>query len=505
MKKFYLLRLFGLIATTILVACGGGGGGSPNVPNAVPVANAGADQSVLENSGVTLDGLTSSDPENSPLTYTWSQVSGSTVALSSTTTASPQFTAPDVVADETLVFELVVNDGNSNSVADSVNVNVMDQPAVSSLRLPETGQQGCFDALGAAISCTATGQDGDIRAGVAWPNPRFTDLGDGTLLDELTGLVWLADGNIMPVRDSGFDTEGTPDDGIVSWQTALDYVEKLNTESHLGFQDWRLPNRNELMSLAHLNDANSTASFQAAGFTNYLFYWSSTTQTTAGQFAWTLNLVNGFWSISAKTATGFGARNVLPVRAGNDNAASAVAATGQTDCFDNVGIVIACSGTGQDGELQTGVSMPNLRFVTNTDSSITDQMTGLIWESDPNVMLSRDPGYDPTPLIVGAVTWQLALDYIDKLNVENHLGHSDWRLPNTLELLSLFNNGVPSNSAWLSASGFDALPFAHWSSTTNLGSGTDLAWGVQLSSGLSAVEFKTSDNSFSVWPVRGGN
>ena len=53
-------------------------------------------------------------------------------------------------------------------------------------------------------------------------------------------------------------------DGIVSWQTALDYVAKLNAESHLGFQDWRLPNRNELMSLAQLNDKNSTATLQAS-------------------------------------------------------------------------------------------------------------------------------------------------------------------------------------------------------------------------------------------------
>jgi hypothetical protein len=33
--------------------------------------------------------------------------------------------------------------------------------------------------------------DGEIRAGVAWPTPRFTDNGDGTATDNLTGLTWL--------------------------------------------------------------------------------------------------------------------------------------------------------------------------------------------------------------------------------------------------------------------------------------------------------------------------
>ena len=37
----------------------------------------------------------------------------------------------------------------------------------------------------------ATGDDGDLQIGVAWPNPRFIDNGDGTVMDKLTDLVWL--------------------------------------------------------------------------------------------------------------------------------------------------------------------------------------------------------------------------------------------------------------------------------------------------------------------------
>ena len=43
----------------------------------------------------------------------------------------------------------------------------------STLDLPRTGQRECFDTSGTEIDCAGTGQDGAIRAGVAWPDPRF--------------------------------------------------------------------------------------------------------------------------------------------------------------------------------------------------------------------------------------------------------------------------------------------------------------------------------------------
>jgi hypothetical protein len=49
------------------------------------------------------------------------------------------------------------------------------------------GQTGCWDGGGEVIACAATGQDGDIRAGVPL---SFTDNGDGTITDNNTGLVW---------------------------------------------------------------------------------------------------------------------------------------------------------------------------------------------------------------------------------------------------------------------------------------------------------------------------
>ena len=56
--------------------------------------------------------------------------------------------------------------------------------------VPETGQTATY----------AIGDDGQLEKGVAWPNPRFTYNGDGTVTDNLTGLIWLKDTNCRGQR-----------------------------------------------------------------------------------------------------------------------------------------------------------------------------------------------------------------------------------------------------------------------------------------------------------------
>ncbi len=93
--------------------------------NDAPTANAGPDQTVAEGATVTLDGSASSDPEDQPLTYTWSQTSGADVTLSDPTAARPTFTAPtELLENAALVFSLVVNDGVQDSDPATVTVTV---------------------------------------------------------------------------------------------------------------------------------------------------------------------------------------------------------------------------------------------------------------------------------------------------------------------------------------------------------------------------------------------
>ncbi len=94
-----------------------------NADNDAPTANAGPDQSIAENAIVTLDGTSSTDPEGQALTYTWVQTSGPAVTLSDANAASPTFTAPDLLANTDVTFQLTASDGTSNSV-DTVTITV---------------------------------------------------------------------------------------------------------------------------------------------------------------------------------------------------------------------------------------------------------------------------------------------------------------------------------------------------------------------------------------------
>jgi hypothetical protein len=91
--------------------------------NKAPIANAGPNQSVDENSTVKLSGLESSDPDNDNLTYQWIASEG--ITLSSNTISNPTFVAPEVSYDKSYVFSLIVNDGKLNSEVDKVVIKVL--------------------------------------------------------------------------------------------------------------------------------------------------------------------------------------------------------------------------------------------------------------------------------------------------------------------------------------------------------------------------------------------
>ena len=111
-----------------LAACGGGGGSGSTggTTNRAPLANAGANQSVDEQTTVTLDGTASSDPDGDSLSYSWTQTGGGSVTLANTTSAQTSFDGPDVGigSSTTLTFQLRVGDGNDAFNTASVDVIV---------------------------------------------------------------------------------------------------------------------------------------------------------------------------------------------------------------------------------------------------------------------------------------------------------------------------------------------------------------------------------------------
>jgi hypothetical protein len=142
-----------------------------------------------------------------------------------------------------------------------------------------------------AIPCAGTGQDGDFQKGTPWPVPRFADNDDGTVTDNMTGLIWLKNANCFGQKD---------------WTTALTDCNTLNS-GECGLADgsdegdWRLPNISELQSLRTLRYSlpalpNTTGTGQWSEgdpFTGVQSnpHWSSTTYVQNAYRAW--NIVMG--------------------------------------------------------------------------------------------------------------------------------------------------------------------------------------------------------------------
>jgi Protein of unknown function (DUF1566)/Putative Ig domain/Carboxypeptidase regulatory-like domain/Glucodextranase, domain B/Purple acid Phosphatase, N-terminal domain len=359
------------------------------------------------------------------------------------------------------------------------------------VELPQSGQTTSY----------AAGDDGDLKAGAPWPAPRFSDSRNGTISDNLTGLVWSRDANPLKTRAPGLDAEAVGD-GSVTWQHALDYIKRLNAERYLGHNDWRLPNLIELASLLHQGQVVNSIWLSGEGFYSVETggYWSASSSMLNPRMAWTVNIDAGPVGFIDKGKRGY----VWPVRGGETSATTRLFKTGQSACFDSTGTGISCAGSGQDGELRTGAAWPVPRISINGDQTVTDNLTGLIWGRDANLMISRDPSFVPgAGERNGAVTWQDALAYVARLNGDGYLGYRDWRLPNRNELASVVNYAEEDPAAWLGDQGVFNVQQNYWSSGNSAVSPSN-AWNVtQYGSVLERAKLDPLVGSY-VWPVRGG-
>jgi hypothetical protein len=155
--------------------------------------------------------------------------------------------------------------------------------------LSATGQTSCYDAAGHAIPCRDTGQDGEFRAGRAWPEPRF-DVREEAVIDLLTNLCWSKTADIMG--------------RAATWGEALEAVVDLNRRSARE-RTWRLPNINELESLVDCG-AHGPALPAGHPFLDVQEgYWSSTTSVFEPDWAWALYLAKGAVGVGQKKGAHF--------------------------------------------------------------------------------------------------------------------------------------------------------------------------------------------------------
>ena len=267
------------IRDTGQVECWGHGDFGQSTPPAdptpsPPTASAGPDQTVDEATLVTLPG-SGSDPDGTIARYSWTQISGTPVALSGANTRTASFTAPDVDSDEDLVFQLTVTDDGGASDTDAVTVTVRAAPASSGLREmvfqnpspgrptyviagDNAGLQYWMDASGAVQQSLYESADGTQRV--------------RTFYDETTGrprtVLNEASGHWLSIREAGpnrvdfwaYDNTGSYLGGFAIYEKSGQYYtgEIVGIPAH----EW-----NQITGQLHPPDGSWTGSFTLTGET----------------------------------------------------------------------------------------------------------------------------------------------------------------------------------------------------------------------------------------------
>ncbi len=252
----------------------------------------------------------------------------------------------------------------------------------------DTGQQVFFDTSGEINAPTAGqafyGQD----ARYAGRRPDYTDNGDGTVTDNVTGLMW----------------QKTPG-GKVTWEQAVAGASTLNLA---GSNDWRLPTIKELYSLilfSGTDPSGPVAATDPVPFLDTRYFDFEYGDESAGE-----RIIDAqYWSATEYVST---TMNGQATTFGVNFADGRIkgygrARNGGRQMQQFVRYVRGASNYGEND------------FVDNGDGTITDRATGLMWQQ-------ADDGR--------ARNWQEALACAEDLDLA---GYTDWRLPNAKELQSI--------------------------------------------------------------------
>jgi alpha-tubulin suppressor-like RCC1 family protein len=137
---------------------------------------------------------------------------------------------------------------------------------------------------------TAPGEDSSSEQGTpaktgkapAEVNARYTDKGDGTILDKNTGLIWLKNANVSNLP--------------LPFEGAKQYLQEMNSgkKPNFGYTDWRLPTINEIQTMVD-KSRYYPALPVAHPFTSVQnhYYWSSSTGKDVVDYVWIMDIASG--------------------------------------------------------------------------------------------------------------------------------------------------------------------------------------------------------------------
>ena len=271
-----------------------------------------------------------------------------------------------------------------------------------------TGQTKCYDNHGEIPPPQPGqpfyGQDAQFPANPA----NYTLSTDGlTVSDKTTGLTWQ--------RSPDTDGNGTLNrHDKLTFKQAQALPAKLNSAKFGGFDDWRLPSIKELYSLFNADGTDPSGPIdpdtgKLKPFIDTGFFRFSYGKPDEGE-----RVIDSQYASSTRY-TGSSMRGAGKLFGVNfaDGRIKGYDLLMPSGGMEKTFFVLCVRGNPEYG---------NNHFHDNTDGSITDRATGLMWSKD-------DSGQ--------GMNWQDALAWVQKQNTAKFLGHSDWRLPNVKELQSI--------------------------------------------------------------------
>lgn len=310
---------------------------------------------------------------------------------------------------------------DANDIEASMVGNVDTSILVGTYPIVDTGLTASYSNSGPiskpSIGNNYYGQDANYSTNTF----SYTDNGDGTVTDNVTGLMWQQD----------------PGDKM-NWEEAVSMVEDFELA---GYTDWRLPTIKELYSLIDFSGVTESKPYIDTDY--FVFNYGDVTGERAidSQYATT--------TIYDSTTMG-----------GNTTVFGVNFADGRIKGYPTskefyVMLVRGDSTYGHNN------------FIDNGDGTITDLATGLMWMTYDSGDLLED----------GEMDWDDALEWAENLD---YAGYDDWKLPDAKELQSLVDytrSPDTTNSAAIdpkfSVTTIEAMdgsidyPY-YWSSTTHL-------------------------------------
>ncbi len=343
----------------------------------------------------------------------------------------------------------------------------------SGISIPKTGQTTSF----------ATGDDGDLEKGIAWPETRFTNpdgsspVSGAVVLDKLTGLEWSQDG--------GTPTFTSCSGGQMTWQGALDYIACLNTNNYLNHTDWRFPNINELSSLVNREQFHSSTFLNAQGFSNVQsnYYWSSSTYAADTTIAWVVDMSYGYVGYNVMTDINY----VWPVRGGQSGSFGSSVISVSPSSYSGGTITI---GNFSSPETVTISNTGNASLVVSAVTVVTGDTTDFTVE----------PGTCPslTPTLAPAESCTVLLSFIPTSS----------GLRNAVVRIASNDSVTPYSYLTLSGTGFDPPP----SGTIIINGGATYTRTLAVTLTLSAydnsgtvaeMQFSNNNSTWSDWEAYG--